>query len=171
MLLRAAAVLLVVVLLVLVVMNLLVVSNLGDKVQALQAEVERLKTTSSPAAAVSADLPFETETPPFTTNEDGTVAPQTVTLGGVSTARKVTVALTEVVGVDDVSTPVHASPVLVFPGVATEMPLGRDAACVPLPGASPSWSLTVTGATLKIAPKGCFYQKPTRARLRGLVTP
>ena len=171
MLLRAAAGLLVLALLALVVMNLLVVTNLGDKVRALQEDVERLKTTGSPTSTGAADIPFETETPPFTTGETGSVAPQSVTLGGVTGARKVVVALTDVVGADGVQTPASAGPALVVPGVTTDMPVGRDSGCVPVPGATPAWSLSVTGATLKIAPKGCVYPRPTRARLRGLVSP
>ena len=66
MLLRAAAALLVVFLLVLVVMNLLVVSNLGDKVRALQGEVAALRS-GRPAGAPGGEAPFEVETPPFTT--------------------------------------------------------------------------------------------------------
>jgi hypothetical protein len=170
MLLRAAAALLVVFLLALVVMNLLVVSNLGDKVRTLQEDVAALRS-GRPAGAPGGEAAFEVETPAFTTGADGAVGAQTVSLGGAAAPRLAVVALTHVIGPDGAATPVHTSPVLVMAGATTDMPLGRDAACLPPPGAAPSWRLSLEGPALRIAPSGCVYPRPTRARLRGFVSP
>ena len=171
MLLRAAAALLVVVLVVLVVMNLLVVSNLRDQVQALQGEVDRLKPAAPLGAPAVSDVPFELETPAFTTSPDGTVPPVTVALGLGPAPRKAVVTLTEVTFPDGVRTPVQTTPVLLLSGSTSDMPLGRDAGCVPVGSAAPYWSVSLEGGALRIAPRNCVYPRPTRATLRGLVSP
>ena len=171
MILRAAAALLVLFLVVLVVMNLLVVSNLRDQVQALQEEVERLRPQAPRGAPAVSDVPFELVTPAFTTGPGGAVAPVTVPLGLGPAPRKAVVTLTEVAFPDGGRTPVHTTPVLLLSGSTSDMPLGRDAGCVAVGGATPFWSVSLEGGALRIAPRNCVYPRPTRATVRGLVSP
>jgi hypothetical protein len=168
MLIRAIAVVLVLGVLVLVGMSFLLVSNVQDQVLALRAEVDRLK---SPASPPPAEVPFDVETAPFS-SEGGAPSPQAVQLVPAGSLRKAVVALTEVVSADGARTPVVATPVVLVPGVLAEIPVGRDAGCLTAPGApGGGWVVSLDGNSLRVSPRGCYFAHPVKGRFRGLATP
>src|ERR1700740_2199132 len=93
--LKAAGIALLVLLLVLVGMNFLIVSNVGDRLRALQEDVDQLKRRQAPAAAPanSGPVPFDVETSGAFGGE-GEI--QSVTLSD-RPVREATVALVETI--------------------------------------------------------------------------
>ena len=168
--LRAIAIVLGVGLVVLAGMSFLVVSNLQDQMRALRTQVDDLESASRAVARPPAEASFDLETPPFAAVEDGGTAPVAIVLPG-GAPRMAVVALTEAVGADGSRTPVVAPPVVLVPGAAAEMPVGRDAGCLTAAGAPPgAWVFSLDGTSLRVASRGCYYARPVKGRLRGLLT-
>ena len=177
--LKIAGIVLLALLLVLVGMNFLVVSNVGDRLRALQADVDQLKlgqgsgaagvagatgaTGATPGGGAAGPMPFDVETPNAFAG-DGADA-QSITLSE-SPVRQATVAVTETIDPSGARLPVGANAVVLLPGVPGQVPLGREAGCVSASGTG-AWVLTLEGGTLRIASRGCAYARPVRARLRG----
>ena len=171
--LKIAGIVLLALLLVLVGMNFLVVSNVGDRLRALQADVDQLKLRqgsgaagaagTTPGGGAAGPMPFDVETPNAFAG-DGADA-QSITLSE-SPVRQATVAVTETIDPSGARLPVGANAVVLLPGVPGQVPLGREAGCVSASGTG-AWVLTLEGGTLRIASRGCAYARPVRARLRG----
>jgi hypothetical protein len=166
--LKAAGIVLLVLLLVLVGMNFLIVSNVGDRLRALQADVDQLKLQQGPgggasAAAASGPVPFDVETPGAFTGEGADT--QTVALSDRPLSQAV-VAVTETIDAAGARVPVAANAVVLVSGLAGQVTIGRDAGCAS-PSGSGAWVLTLEGGTLRVASRGCTYARPIRARLRG----
>ena len=156
-------------LLVLVGMNFLVVSNAGDRVRALQAEVDELRRQQATGGGDAARTPFDVETSTAFSGEGSGEGPA-IALAD-RPLREVVVGLTETIDADGKRQPVVGGAVVLLPGVPGFVPLGRDAGCSPVPGVPlPGWVLTLDGGTLRVASRGCAYPRPLRARLRGLIT-
>jgi hypothetical protein len=163
--LKAAGIVLLVLLLVLVGMNFLIVSNVGDRLRALQEDVDQLKGRQAPAAApaVSGPVPFDVETSGAFGGDGGEA--QSVTLSD-HPVRLATVALVETIDPAGTRLPVAANAVVLLPGVSGQVPVGREAGCAATTGAG-AWSLSLDGGVLRIASRGCAYARPLRGRLRG----
>jgi hypothetical protein len=164
--LKAAGIVLLVLLLVLVAMNFLIVSNVGDRLRALQADLEQLKARQAPAsgpAAAAGPVSFDVETSGAFAGDGGEA--QSVTLSD-RPVREATVALVETIDNAGTRLPVAANAVPLVPGVAGQIPLGRESGCVAATG-SGAWSLSLDGGVLRIASRGCAYARPLRGRLRG----
>jgi hypothetical protein len=166
--LKVIGIVLLVALLVLIGMNFLVVSNAGDRLRALQAEVDQMKLALGPGGSVPARTPFDVETAtPITGDTSGAEGPL-VALSD-HPLREATVALTETIAADGTRAPVLASAVVLFPGVAGVVPLGREAGCIATTASGGAWVLTLEGGGVRVASRGCAYPRPLRGRLRGLV--
>jgi hypothetical protein len=171
--LKIAGIVLLALLLVLVGMNFLVVSNVGDRLRALQADVDQLKLRqgegaagaagATPGGGAAGPMPFDVETPNAFAG-DGADA-QSITLSE-SPVRQATVAVTETIDPSGARLPAGANAVVLLPGVPGQVPLGREAGCVSASGMG-AWVLILEGGTLRIASRGCTYARPVRARLRG----
>jgi len=167
--LKAAGIVLLVLLLILVGMNFLIVSNVGDRLRAMQTDVDQLKLRpagGAPGGGESGPVAFDVETGAFV--GDGAEA-QSVTLSD-RPLRQATVAVTETIDAAGTRLPVMANAVVLMPGVPGQVALGRDAGCLSPSGAG-TWSLNLDGGTVHIASRGCTYPRPIRARLRGLLWP
>jgi len=167
--LKAAGIVLLVLLLVLVGMNFLIVSNVGDRLRALQADVDQLKLhqTGGGAPSGAAPVPFDVEIASAFAGE-GT-EPQSIALSSVP-VHQATVAVTETIDAAGARLPVTTNAVVLLPGVPGQVSLGREAGCVS-PTGTGTWTLTLDAGTLRIASRGCSYPRPMRARLKGLVWP
>ncbi len=166
--LKIAGIVLLVLLLILIGMNFLVVSNAGDRLRALQADVDQLKLRQAPGAApggggAAAAVPFDVETSNAFAGDGGDV--QSVVLSDVP-VREATVALTETIDPGGARLPVAANAVFLMPGVPGLVPLGPQAGCASTSGTG-TWVLSLEGGTLRIASRGCTYPRPLRGRLRG----
>ena len=160
------------VLLVLVGMNFLIVSNVGDRLRALQVEVDQLKgrpaSVPGPDDAAAARVPFDVETAPPLAGETSNAADGPLVTLSDRPIREATVALVETIPADGAPMPVLANAVVLLPGVPGMIPLGRDAGCLPGP-AGGAWILTLEGGAVRIASRGCAYPRPLRGRLRGVL--
>jgi hypothetical protein len=164
--LKIAGIVLLALLLVLVGMNFLVVSNVGDRLRALQADVDQLKLRPAPGAApgaAAAPLTFDVETPAAFAGDGGEA--QSIALSD-SPVRQAAVAVTETIDPGGARVPVAANAVVLLPGVAGQVPIGPQAGCVSASGTG-TWVLTLEGGALRVASRGCTYARPMRARLRG----
>lgn len=170
--LKVIGIVLLVALLVLVGMNFLVVSNTGDRLRALQADVDQLKLSvgSRPgsAGAAAAGTPFDVETATPLSGETSSAEGPLVELSD-RPILEVTVALVETIADDGTRAPVLAGAVVLLPGVAGVIPIPREAGCVPTVAGGGRWIVTLDGGSLRIASRGCAYPRPLRGRLRGLV--
>ncbi len=155
-------------LLVLLWMNFLRVSNLEDEVSALRTEVEDLKRAEAPP--VASDSPVDVQTPQPFAGDAGTLPAQSVTLAGGGSILKAVLALTDVVEADGTLVAVAASPVVLLPGLAVEMPLPPEAGCLPAGRRRPAWILALDGPRLRVTSRDCIYARPIRGRLRGVIT-
>jgi len=167
--LKAAGIVLLVLLLILVGMNFLIVSNVGDRLRALQTDVDQLKLRQAGGApgGGSGPLSFDVEMPGAFAGDGAET--QSIALSD-RPLRQATVAVTETIDAGGTRLPVTANAVFLMPGVPGQVALGRDAGCMSPSGAG-TWSLTLDGGTVRIASRGCTYPRPIRARLRGLVWP
>src|SRR5262249_13298284 len=167
--LKAAGLVLLALLLILVGMNFLIVSNVGARLHALQADVDQLKlrqeSGASPGAPAVGPVPFDVETTGAFAGEG--VEPQSVPLAD-RPPRQVTVAVVETLDAAGTRLPVAANAVMLLPGVAGLVAIGREAGC--LSAAAPgAWVLTLEGGSLRIASRGCAYARPLRGHLRGVL--
>jgi hypothetical protein len=170
--LKVIGIVLVVALLVLVGMNFLVVSNTGDRLRALQADVDELKmrvgSGSGAGAPAAAGIPFDVETQTPISGETPAADGPLVVLSDRPVV-EATVALVETIAGDGTRTPVVASAVVLLPGVTGMIPIGRESGCVATIAGGGAWIVTLDGGNLRIASRGCAYPRPLRGRLRGLL--
>jgi hypothetical protein len=163
--LKAAGIVLLVLLLILVGMNFLIVSNVGDRLRAMQTDVDQLKLRpagGAPGGGESGPVAFDVETGAFV--GDGAEA-QSVTLSDQA-VRQATVAVTETVDAGGSRAPVAVNAVVLLPGVPGQVPIPREAGCVSASGTG-AWVLTLEGGALRLASRGCTYPRAVRGHLRG----
>jgi hypothetical protein len=164
--LKAAGIVLLVLLLILVGMNFLIVSNVGDRLRALQTDVDQVKLRQAGGAAGdggSGPVSFDVEMSGAFAGDGAD--PQSVALSDQA-VRQATVAVTETIDAGGTRMPVGAGTVVLLPGVPGQVPIPREAGCVSASGTG-AWVLALEGGTLRVASRGCTYPRAVRAHLRG----